>query len=79
MIGGTLVLVLTGTAAQAAWGANSLTEALLLAAFPAALMLSSECTYFKPYSRAARLTLAVGGALLIVLITWVSVFVGQRV
>jgi hypothetical protein len=60
-------------------GSNTFSEALLYAAFPAALMLASECTYFKPYSRAARLTLALGGVALIVLFMWLSVVVAYRI
>ena len=75
MIGGSLAFVLASFLANAAWDDSSLSEALLLAAFPASLMLSSECTYLKPYSPAVRITLALGGALFIVLITWASMFV----
>ena len=79
MIGGSLALVSTSLALQVAIGRNSLSEALLLGAFPAALMLSNEPTYFKPYSRAARLTLSVGGALLILLMMWASVMLADRI
>jgi hypothetical protein len=75
MIGGSLAFVLTSFLANVAWDDSSLSEALLLAAFPASLMMSSECTYLKPYSRAVRITLALGGALLIVVITWASMLV----
>ena len=75
MIGGSLAFVLASFLANAAWDDSSLSEALLLAAFPASLMMSSECTYLKPYSRAVRVTLALGGALLIVLIIWASMVV----
>lgn len=75
MIGGSLAFVFASFLANLAWDDSSLSEALLLAAFPASLMMSSECTYLKPYSRAVRITLAFGGALFIVLITWASMFV----
>ena len=78
MVGGSLVLVGVGLALQVAIGRSALSDGLLYAAFPAALMLSNECTYFKPYSRAARLTLSGGGALLIVLLMWGSVALGNR-
>jgi hypothetical protein len=79
MIGGSLAIVLGSVALQAMIGANSLSEALLLGAFPAALMLSNEPTYFRPYSRAARLTLSIGGAALILLVTWACVALGDRI
>jgi hypothetical protein len=79
MIGGSLAMVVVSVTLQATLGRNSFSEALLYGAFPAALMLSSECTYFKPYSRAARLTLSVGGASLILLMMWVSVLIGDRI
>ena len=41
-------------------------------------MLSMECTYLKRYSRAARWTIAFGGALFIVLIMWASVAIAYR-
>lgn len=75
MIGGSLAFVLASFLANAAWDDSSLSEALLLAAFPASLMMSSECTYLKPYSRAVRITLTLGGALLMVLIIWASTVV----
>lgn len=79
MIGGSLALTLIATLLQAAIGRNSLSEALLYGAFPAALMLSNESMYFKPYSRHVRLTLSLGGALLIILMMWVSVLVAHRI
>lgn len=79
MIGGSIALTTLGIALRTAWGPNALSEGLLYAAFPAALMLSSECTYLKPYSRRARTTMAAGGALLIVLIVWAAVAVASRI
>lgn len=79
MIGGSLGLVLTSITLQATLGRNAFSEALLYGAFPAALMLSNECTYLKPYSRAVRLTLSIGGAVLILLIMWASVAIGGRI
>jgi hypothetical protein len=75
MIGGSLAFVLASFLANVASDDSRLSEALLLAAFPASLMMSSECTYLKPYSRAVRITLAFGGALFIVLVTWASMLV----
>ena len=79
MIGGSLVLSLVGLAVKLQIGPNSFSEALMLAAFPASLMLSSECTYFKRYSPAARGVMAVGGAIFIILIIWGSVAIGNRI
>lgn len=78
MLGGTLALTLFGMALRLRIGPNALSEALLYSAFPAALMLSNECTWFRPYSRAARLTMSLGGALFIVLLMWGSVLLAQR-
>jgi hypothetical protein len=79
MIGGSLVLTLFGVLLKLQIGPNSLSEGLVYAAFPASLMLSSECTYFKRYSRVARVTMSVGGALLIIVMMWASVAVGNRI
>ena len=79
MVGGSLVLVLASVLLKQQFGANSLSEGLLYAAFPASLMLSNECTYFKRYSKAARMTMAVGGALLIIVMMWGSVAIGNRI
>lgn len=79
MIGGSLVLVGIALALKVQMGPNALSEALTLGAFPASLMLSSECTYFKRYSPAARTTLSLGGALLIILMMWASVAIGNRI
>ena len=79
MIGGTLGLTLTSILVQLKIGDNAFSEGLLYGAFPAALMLSSECTYFKRYSPRARLVLSVGGALLIVLMMWLSALLAERI
>ena len=79
MVGGSLAIVVASLGLQAAIGRNSLSEALLLGAFPAALMLSNEPTYLRPYSRAARLTLSIGGAALILLVMWASVAISDRI
>ena len=54
-------------------------EALLYAAFPASLMLSSECTYLKRYSAPARTVMSVGGALVMVLMMWAAGAIGDRI
>ena len=77
MMGGTVVLTLIGVVLKWQIGANSLSEGLIYAAFPASLMLSSECTYLKRYSPAARMTMSVGGALFVVLVMWAATVVGE--
>lgn len=79
LAGGSAVLTIISLALQLALGSNRFSDALLYGAFPAALMLSNECTYFKPYSRAARLTLSVGGAVLILLLVWAAVMIGYKI
>jgi hypothetical protein len=79
MLGGSLGLILAGFLLKLKIGPNSLSEGLVYAAFPASLMLSSECTYFKRYSRTARTTMAVGGALFIIAMMWASVAVANRI
>ena len=77
MAGGSLVLTLMGILVQIQIGKNSFSEGMLYAAFPASLMLSSECTYLKPYSSRARIVMSVGGALLVVMMMWGAVAIGR--
>lgn len=79
MIGGSIVLVAIGVLLKLRIGPNAFSEGLLYSAFPASLMLSSECTYLKRYSRAARATISVGGALFIVLTMWAATAIGNRI
>lgn len=79
MVGGSLLLVLAGILLKQQIGPNSLSEGLLYAAFPASLMLSNECTYFKRYSKPARMTMSVGGALFIIAIVWGATAIGNRI
>lgn len=79
MVGGSFVMIAIAFALKMQMGRNALSEALTLGAFPASLMLSSECTYFKRYSPAARTTLSLGGALFIILMMWASVAIGNRI
>ena len=79
MVGGSLVLTVIAILLKLRIGPNALSEGLVYAAFPASLMLSMECTYLKRYSRAARLAISMGGAVLIILMMWASVAVGNRV
>ena len=78
MVGGSLTLTVFGIWLRSTIGPNALSEGLLYSAFPASLMLSSECTYLKRYSSTARLVMAVGGALFVVLITWAAVIVAEK-
>ena len=79
MVGGSFVLTAIGVLLKLWIGPNAFSEGLLYAAFPASLMLSTECTYLKRYSRAARLTISLGGAIFIILVTWASVAIGNRI
>ena len=79
LIGGSLVLVLISVLSTLIVGENSFSEALLYAAYPAALMLSSECTYLKRYSPRARFVMSIGGAAFIIAITWAAVAIGRLI
>lgn len=79
MVGGSLVLSVAGILLKLRIGPNSLSEALIYAAFPAALMLSSECTYLKRYSTTARRTISIGAAIFVILITWGATALGNRI
>ena len=79
MAGGSLVLTAIGVLLKLQMGPNALSEGLIYSAFPASLMLSSECTYLKRYSPAARRTLSIGGALFIIAMTWAASAIGNRI
>ena len=79
MIGGSLLLTALSLALKLQLGPNALSEGLIYGAFPASMMLSMECTYLKRYSRAARTTIAIGGAIFIVLMMWASVAIANRI
>ena len=79
LVGGSTVMAVLAVWLKYQIGANSFSQALLYAAFPASLMLSSECTYFKRYSGAARTVMSVGGAIGMVLMMWASVAIGNRI
>jgi hypothetical protein len=72
MAGGTLVLTLIGVALQLRIGPNSFSEGLLYSAFPASMMLSTQCTYLQRYSSAARRAIAIGGAVFVLLVMWAA-------
>ncbi len=79
MLGGSLGLTLFGIGLTLRIGANALSEGLLYAAFPASLMLSSECTYLKRYSPAARRVMSIGGAVLVILVVWAATAIGYMI
>ena len=79
MVGGSLVLTLFGVGLQQQIGRNALSEGLLYAAFPASLMLSSECTYLKRYSPFARTIMSIGGAIFVIGVMWAAVAIGYRI
>jgi hypothetical protein len=79
MIGGSLLLTGVALVLKLTGGSKSIAEALLYGAFPASLMLSNEPMYFRCYSRPARMTLAIGGAVLILLMMWLSVVIAYRI
>jgi hypothetical protein len=79
MIGGSIFFTGIGILLKLQIGSNSLSEGLTYSAFPASLMLSSECTYLKRYSPAARTVMSIGGALLVVAVTWAAVAIGNRI
>lgn len=77
MVGGTLVLTMLSLGLLRLVGPNSFSEGLIYSAFPASLMLSSESTFLKCYSRQARSIMSFAGAALVILVTWVAVMVGN--
>jgi hypothetical protein len=79
MLGGSLGLTLVGIALQLRIGDNAFSEGLLYSAFPASLMLSSECTYLKRYSAPARSVISIGGAVVVILTMWAAVAIAQRI
>lgn len=78
MVGGSAVMAVLALTLQYVLGSNSFSEGLLYAAFPASLMLSSECTYFKRYSGVARRVMSIGGAVVMLLMMWAAVAIGYR-
>ncbi|CAN5868891.1 hypothetical protein BH18ACI5_BH18ACI5_14560 [soil metagenome] len=78
MIGASFVLAALSIVLKYKFGPSSFSEGLLYAGFPAALMLSSECTYLKPYSKAARRVISIGGAVGMVLFMWAVTAIGYR-
>ena len=79
MVGGSLVLVAVASILNWRIGPNSLSEGLMYSSFPAAVALSSECTYLRRYSGAARKTMAIGTAIAVIAITWVAVMLGNAI
>lgn len=79
MIGGSIVLTAIGLILRQQIGRNAFSESLLYSSFFASLMLSSECTYLKRYSPAARLVMSLGGAVFIIGLMWAAVAIGYRI
>ena len=77
MVGGSLVLTIVSLGLLRLIGPNSFSEGLMYSAFPASLMLSSETTFLKCYSRQARSIMSVAGAVLVILVTWAAVVIGN--
>ncbi len=78
MLGGAAGLTLFGLTLTLLIGPNALSEGLLYSAFPASMMLGSECTYLKRYSQAARRVMSIGGAVLIILVVWAATAIAYR-
>ena len=70
LLGGAIILTGLSIVLRILAGPNALSESLLYSAFFASLMLSAEPTYLKCYSTTCRRIMAIGGALLVVLIMW---------
>jgi hypothetical protein len=79
MVGGSIALMLLSLGLLGVVGPNSFSEGLLYSAFPASLMLSSECTYLRRYSGAARAVISVAGAVLVIVTTWAAVVVANMI
>ena len=79
MVGGSLILTVISVVLQQQIGRNAFSEGLLYSAFPASLMLSSECTYLKRYSPVARTVMSIGGAIFIIGIMWAATAIGNRI
>jgi hypothetical protein len=77
MVGGSLVLTMLSLGLLRLVGPNSFSEGLLYSAFPASLMLSSESSFLKCYSRQARSIMSFAGAALVILVTWAAVAIGN--
>lgn len=61
MIGGSIGFVLLALALRKLFGLELLSQTVLFAAYPMALVLAGQSTYLKPYSPAVRTTLLVLG------------------
>lgn len=79
MVGGSIALTMLSIGLLGLVGPNSFSEGLLYSAFPASLMFSSECTYLRRYSGAARAVISVSGAMLVILITWAAVVIARMI
>ena len=79
MIGGTVFLTMLSLVLTKTIGRSAFAEALGYAAFPMALMTSSECTWLKRYSTVSRSVLVLIGSVAILLMTWAAVAIGNRI
>ncbi len=79
MIGASIALTAVSLLLKIQIGPNAFSEGLLYSSFPAALMLSSECTVLKRYSPGARIAMSGGGALFVILVTWAAVAIGNLI
>lgn len=65
MLGTSLVFALSYLWLDARFGENPFSQAFIFSAFPIAVILSSQHSYLKPYSSAARVSIMVGGSIAI--------------
>ncbi len=72
MIGGSLGFVGIAIVLQLGFGQTILSQTLLFSSYPLALILSSQCTYLKSYSRIARWTI-LGATLLAMFLFFLGV------
>lgn len=79
LIGASSTLAGVAVTLTALFGRTSFSEALIYAAFPMALMCSSECGYLGRYSATARWVLIGAGNALILGIMWGAVALGDRI
>jgi len=72
MLGGSLGFATMAVVLQLWFGQTILSQTLLYSSYPLALILSSQCTYLKRYSRAARWTI-LGATLLAMFLFFLGV------
>lgn len=76
MIGGSLGIAALGVIVQLVWRQNVLSQTLIYASYPLALVLAGQPTYLKPYPRAVRWALTAlvftGMFLFFLAVTWLA-------